>query len=214
MTAFIRKLRPVTLTKDTQLTNHSFTAGDAKAYQAILQKGTAVLVDKDGKPVTRCRCGNPLKEPVKLAEETECIDCPKNYKPPAPCDYYDYDDAKYERYDDQDFKSEYESGDYRGKCYRPNPEPPPVEKDGEPPPEDDRCLTDPTDSSCQQQCEQDPTLSYCDGASEKDGQETPPHDGEQTPSEEIPPDGQEAPSDPGTTAPEGGDTPSDGVSPP
>jgi hypothetical protein len=214
VTAFIRKLRPVTLTKDTQVTNHSFIDDEAKAYQAILQKGTAVLVDKDGKPVTRCRCGNPLKEPVDLAQETECIDCPKNYKPPPPCDYYDYDDAKYQRYDDQDFKGEYDSSDFKGKCYRPNPEPPPVEEEGEPPPEEDRCLSDPSATGCEQQCEQDPTLSFCDGA--QNGEETaPPEGGEETPTEETPSEGQEMPSEgTGGTSPDGGEAPSGGGSAP
>lgn len=214
VTAFIRKLRPVTLTRDTQLTNHSFTDGDVKAFQAILQKGTAVLVDKDGKPVTRCRCGNPLKEPIDLAEDTECVDCPKNYQPPPPCDYYDYDDSKYESYDDQDFKGEYSSSDFQGKCYRPNPEPPPVEKGDEPPPTEDECANDPTAPGCQEQCQQDSSLPFCDGASELEGEGAPPPGSEETPTEEVPSEGQEAPSDPGTTTPEGGEAPADGQSTP
>ena len=61
---YIRKLKPVTLTRDTQVTNHSFEGGRAVAFQAILQAGTAVLVDKYGEPVVRCRCGNPLTTPI------------------------------------------------------------------------------------------------------------------------------------------------------
>src|SRR5688500_1058800 len=50
VTRYIRSLRPYTLTRDTRVTNHSFVDGRAVAFQSILQAGTAVLVDKDGKP--------------------------------------------------------------------------------------------------------------------------------------------------------------------
>ena len=42
---YIAKLHPVTLTRDTQVTNHAFTNGRAVPFQAILQAGTAVLVE-------------------------------------------------------------------------------------------------------------------------------------------------------------------------
>ena len=100
VTRYIRTLRPYTLTRDTRVTNHSFVDGRAVAFQSILQAGTAVLVDKDGKPVARCRCGNPLLEPIFI-EEAKCIYCPANYTPPPPCS--DYAD-----------------------CYRRYPHPPPV----------------------------------------------------------------------------------------
>ena len=57
---YIAKLHPVTLTRDTQVTNHAYTNGQAVPFQAILQAGTAVLVDEYGVPVVRCYCGNPL----------------------------------------------------------------------------------------------------------------------------------------------------------
>ena len=120
---YIRKLRPVTLTQDTRVTNHSFVNGKAVGFQSILQAGTAVLVDKDGKPVARCRCGNPLLEPVDI-ETARCYGCPPRYKPRPPCDYYDYDDADYDRYDDTDYERTYDPADYRGKCYEPYPDPP------------------------------------------------------------------------------------------
>ena len=100
VTRYIRRLRPVTLTRDTRITNHSFAGGRAVAFQAILQAGTAVLVDDSGTPVARCRCGNPLLEPLPLAE-AKCIACPADYTPPPPCS--DYAD-----------------------CYRRYPHPPPV----------------------------------------------------------------------------------------
>jgi hypothetical protein len=97
---YIRKLKPVTLTRDTRVTNHSFVNGRAVPFQSILQAGTAVLVDKSGRPVARCRCGNPLLEPIYIPTAT-CFGCPTNYKPPAPCQPF-------------------------SKCYDPYPDPPPV----------------------------------------------------------------------------------------
>jgi hypothetical protein len=92
---YIRKLRPVTLTQDTRVTNHSFVGGRAVGYQAILQAGTAVLVDENGEPVARCRCGNPLLEPIFI-KTAKCHGCPPNYKPPTDCEYGS--DACYDPY--------------------------------------------------------------------------------------------------------------------
>lgn len=97
---YIRKLRPVTLTRDTRVTNNSYAGGRAVAYQAILQAGTAVLVDEKGIPRARCRCGNPLLEPVYYPEAT-CYGCPPSYEPPPPCRPY-------------------------RECWRRYPDPPPV----------------------------------------------------------------------------------------
>ena len=117
---YIRSLRPVTLTRDTRVTNTSYADGRTVRFQALLQAGTAVLVDDKGIPVARCRCGNPLTEPIHYPEAT-CIACPPDYKPPPPC----------ERYRD---------------CYRRYPDPPPVKgatdfglpasPDDRPPPEE------------------------------------------------------------------------------
>jgi hypothetical protein len=125
--AYIRKLRPVTLTRDTRVTNHSFVDGRAVAFQSILQAGTAVLVDEDGVPVARCRCGNPLLEPVFI-KEAECHGCPPDYHPPPPCKYYDYDDVEYDRYGDAYWKRIYVQSDYAGVCYLPYPNPPRVKR--------------------------------------------------------------------------------------
>jgi hypothetical protein len=122
---YIRKLRPVTLTRDTRVTNHSFVDGRAVGFQSILQAGTAVLVDKDGKPVARCRCGNPLAEPAVI-DTAKCYGCPANYRPPPPCEYFDYDDGDYSSFDDVDYERDYDPRDYTGKCYRPYPDPPEV----------------------------------------------------------------------------------------
>ena len=108
---YIRRLRPVTLVRDTRVTNHNFVNGRAVSYQAILAAGTAVLVDRSGKPVVRCRCGNPLLEPIYIPT-AKCFKCPPDYRPPPPCD--DYED-----------------------CYRRYPNPPPVIIVDRFPPEDE-----------------------------------------------------------------------------
>ncbi|MDQ4041637.1 MAG: hypothetical protein M3141_07790 [Actinomycetota bacterium] len=111
---YIRKLRPVTLTRDTRVTNHSFVSGRASGYQAILQAGTAVLVDEHGVPRARCRCGNPLLEPIFIPEAT-CFGCPPHYRPPPECEPW-------------------------GECYTIYENPPPVKgrKAAAPPPEPQR----------------------------------------------------------------------------
>lgn len=60
---FVSGLTSVILRSDTLVTNHGFVNGHATAVNAVLQAGTAVLVDKHGAPVTRCFCGNPLTRP-------------------------------------------------------------------------------------------------------------------------------------------------------
>ena len=66
----IRSLQPVTLTRDARVTNYSFEDGRAVGFQSILEAGTAVLVDRYGEPVARCRCGNPLSKPIFYAKAT------------------------------------------------------------------------------------------------------------------------------------------------
>ena len=61
---YLTSLTPVLLTEDTRVTNHGFRNGEPYALQAVLQRGTAVLVDRLGVPRVKCNCGNPLLEPV------------------------------------------------------------------------------------------------------------------------------------------------------
>ncbi|MEU3405956.1 DUF6777 domain-containing protein [Streptomyces sp. NPDC006670] len=63
---YLRGLTAVQLRLDTRVTNHGFRDGAPTAYQAVLQAGTAVLVDDRGVPRVRCSCGNPLSPPVAL----------------------------------------------------------------------------------------------------------------------------------------------------
>ena len=153
--AYIRKLRPMNLTRDTPVTNHRFAGGKAVPYQAIMQKGTAVLVDKDGKPVVRCRCGNPLTEPVELDEQVKCINCPSDYKPPPPC----------------------EPGD---ACYRPSPDPPPVGDEHEQPRKPDTCAEDPSAPGCDGANNTEQTAPESDELP-SDGQQTSPDAGSTPP---------------------------------
>ncbi|CAM5374110.1 hypothetical protein SGRI78S_02051 [Streptomyces griseus subsp. griseus] len=61
---YLKSLTPVVLRADAQVTSHGYSAGSATAFQAVLQAGTAVLVDSRGMPRVRCACGNPLAPPV------------------------------------------------------------------------------------------------------------------------------------------------------
>ncbi|MFB0619183.1 DUF6777 domain-containing protein [Streptomyces sp. AGS-58] len=61
---YLRGLTPVTLRRDTRVTSHAYRDRRAAGYQAVLQAGTAVLVDDRGMPRVRCACGNPLKAPT------------------------------------------------------------------------------------------------------------------------------------------------------
>ncbi|MEU2248418.1 DUF6777 domain-containing protein [Streptomyces sp. NPDC019224] len=64
LAGFLRGLTPVQLRADTLVTGHGFRAGAVTAYQAVLQAGTAVMVDGRGLPRVRCVCGNPLDPPA------------------------------------------------------------------------------------------------------------------------------------------------------
>lgn len=61
--SYVAKLTPVVLRTDTAVTNHGFENGAATNIPAVLQAGTAVLVDEYGVPVVKCGCGNPLTAP-------------------------------------------------------------------------------------------------------------------------------------------------------
>ncbi|EPJ35966.1 hypothetical protein STAFG_6972 [Streptomyces afghaniensis 772] len=78
----LRALTPVVLRSDTRVTGHGFRAGRALGHQAVLQAGTAVLVDDRGVPRVRCACGNPLRPPVALrgTPDTKGIPWP-GYRP-------------------------------------------------------------------------------------------------------------------------------------
>ncbi|MFF8380553.1 DUF6777 domain-containing protein [Streptomyces sp. NPDC015661] len=64
VTDWLRGLTPVALRADTRVTNHGYREGKPRAFQAVLQTGTSVLVDQYGAPRVRCACGNPLRTPA------------------------------------------------------------------------------------------------------------------------------------------------------
>jgi hypothetical protein len=68
---YVEGLTDVVLKADLRVINHGFRNGVANAIDSILQAGTAVLVDKFGTPVVRCKCGNPLKPARPLASDVK-----------------------------------------------------------------------------------------------------------------------------------------------
>jgi hypothetical protein len=66
--AFVTGLTPVILRTDTRVTSFGFGRGRAIPSQAVLQAGTAVLVEASGLPRVRCGSGNPLDRPRAVAQ--------------------------------------------------------------------------------------------------------------------------------------------------
>jgi hypothetical protein len=64
--SYVASLTPVLLRTDTFVTNHGWSGGAVTSFPAVLQAGTAVLVDGRGTAVTRCFCGNPLSAPMSF----------------------------------------------------------------------------------------------------------------------------------------------------
>ena len=67
---YVTGLTAVVLRTDTRVTNHGYVNGRANPIQAVLEAGTAVLVDRYGRPVVKCYCGNPLTPPELLTSPT------------------------------------------------------------------------------------------------------------------------------------------------
>jgi len=131
---YVAKLHPVTLLRDTRVTDHGFTDDQGSVpFQAILQAGTAVLVDRYGRPVVRCLSGNPLGPP-EFAANAKCLDCPAHYSSPPQCQFArgtDYDARWYRRayYTNAAYDQVFvrlQQGARFGGCYRAYPKPPPV----------------------------------------------------------------------------------------
>jgi hypothetical protein len=71
--AFLDSLTPVFLAQNVKLTMFGYRNGQAYGYEAVLEAGTAVLIDDEGMPRARCACGNPLiadRETPPPPEET------------------------------------------------------------------------------------------------------------------------------------------------
>jgi hypothetical protein len=81
--AYLSELTPRVLTDDLRVTNYQFTNGSATAVQAVLQNGTAVLVDAKGVSRVRCACGNPLTPMIRLSTQPKYLGTPwPGFQPP------------------------------------------------------------------------------------------------------------------------------------
>lgn len=70
---FVDTLTPVVLLADTAITAYELRGDRVAARQAILQRGTAVLVDRLGVPAVRCMSGSPLRTPQSLPDDVEVL---------------------------------------------------------------------------------------------------------------------------------------------
>ncbi|MFE5538628.1 DUF6777 domain-containing protein [Streptomyces sp. NPDC056492] len=124
---YLRSLTPVQLRTDTRVTNHGYRDGKATAYQAVLQAGTAVLIDDRGVPRVRCACGNPLGPPVALPADPKRHGQPWSWYQPsevvviAPSETVVRKFVIYDHHDRSWF--ERNRGDHRGEHDRPVPPP-------------------------------------------------------------------------------------------
>jgi hypothetical protein len=61
---YVGELTSVILLSDTRVTDHALSDGRARSFQAVLQRGSAVMVDKLGLPRVRCASFGPLAGPT------------------------------------------------------------------------------------------------------------------------------------------------------
>lgn len=64
VSTYVGELTSVIVQNDTRVTDHAFSGGRAKAFQAVLEHGTAVMIDKLGVPRVRCASFGPLTPPT------------------------------------------------------------------------------------------------------------------------------------------------------
>ena len=60
---YLRDLTPVFTLQNLNVTMFGFKNGKSYGYDAVLEAGTAILIDDQGMPRARCACGNPLLGP-------------------------------------------------------------------------------------------------------------------------------------------------------
>lgn len=70
---FVASLTPVILLRDTLVTEHGFDNGRIHTLQVVLQRGTAVMVDRTGQPRVRCMSGAPLRAPQATMTESVVV---------------------------------------------------------------------------------------------------------------------------------------------
>lgn len=61
VTTYVETLTPVVLLGDTAVTEYGRDGSAVVSRQSILERGTAILVDRLGAPAVRCASGNPLR---------------------------------------------------------------------------------------------------------------------------------------------------------
>jgi hypothetical protein len=71
--SFVSTLTAIVLTRDLRVTDHSLVDGRAVPRQAVLQIGTAVLIDVFGSPRVRCASGSPLTAPEPVTGTTSYV---------------------------------------------------------------------------------------------------------------------------------------------
>jgi hypothetical protein len=71
--AFIGGLTSAVMAADTRITDHVLIDGAAEPRQAVLQVGTAVMVDEFGAPRVRCASGSPLAPPEPVEDSTAYV---------------------------------------------------------------------------------------------------------------------------------------------
>ncbi len=69
----LESLTALYLGADTQVVNHVLVDGDAVPYHAVLQRGTAVLIDVQGAPRVRCASGSPLAEATSDPDDADIV---------------------------------------------------------------------------------------------------------------------------------------------
>ena len=71
--SFISGLTSIVMAADTRVTDHVLIDGTAEPRQAVLQAGTAVMVDEFGAPRVRCASGSPLAPPEPVEDSTAYV---------------------------------------------------------------------------------------------------------------------------------------------
>jgi hypothetical protein len=138
--AYIRRLHPITLTRDTLVTAHTVVGGQPTAQLTILQAGTPALADYNGRPVINCTCGNPLTKPIASPPVAptpgpRCFNCPAHTRLLPQCPFwahaYNFDGKLYhgtydpDKYDDIFVRYANKSKSFPfASCYVADPRPP------------------------------------------------------------------------------------------
>ncbi len=71
--AFVSGLTSTVMAADTRVTDHVLIDGTAEPRQAVLQVGTAVMIDEFGAPRVRCASGSPLAPPEPVEDSTAYV---------------------------------------------------------------------------------------------------------------------------------------------